>query len=208
MKIEISLFLQRAGIKLKDGSGSVEIISTSGTSILDEKIEHWVEYGVSNFDEIYLNVSDIVSMINCFESYEDDPSQFMYDIRAVLDDLSFHSSIYGIYFHNISNLFEYGELYLGSLETKNYLDENINNDSIFSDIAFSWDVQINLKDKIKIIREIYCYCLNVKGDFEKLFYKKNSVSFEDSGIFIERIYYYILKLQCFSLRISNTGLEG
>jgi hypothetical protein len=117
MKIEISLFLQRAGIKLKDGSGSVEIISTSGTSILDEKIEHWVEYGVSNFDEIYLNVSDIVSMINCFESYEDDPSQFMYDIRAVLDDLSFHSSIYGIYFHNISNLFEYGELYLGSLET-------------------------------------------------------------------------------------------
>jgi hypothetical protein len=147
-------------------------------------------------------------MINCFESYEDDPSQFMYDIRAVLDDLSFHSSIYGIYFHNISNLFEYGELYLGSLETKNYLDENINNDSIFSDIAFSWDVQINLKDKIKIIREIYCYCLNVKGDFEKLFYKKNSVSFEDSGIFIERIYYYILKLQCFSLRISNTGLEG
>jgi hypothetical protein len=195
MKIEISLFLQRAGIKLKDGSGSVEIISTSGTSILDEKIEHWVEYGVSNFDEIYLNVSDIVSMINCFESYEDDPSQFMYDIRAVLDDLSFHSSIYGIYFHNISNLFEYGELYLGSLETKNYLDENINNDSIFSDIAFSWDVQINLKDKIKIIREIYCYCLNVKGDFEKLFYKKNSVSFEDSGIFIERIYYYILKLR-------------
>ncbi|MBL0381988.1 MAG: hypothetical protein JKP90_20685 [Desulfofustis sp. PB-SRB1] len=109
MKIEISLFLQRAGIKLKDGSGSVEIISTSGTSILDEKIEHWVEYGVSNFDEIYLNVSDIVSMINCFESYEDDPSQFMYDIRAVLDDLSFHSSIYGIYFHNISNLFEYGD---------------------------------------------------------------------------------------------------
>lgn len=202
-------FFLLANEKLKKTSGSVEIVTTKGVTALNDEGEHWTDFGASNTEEVFLCVEQLIEMFEDFNKYDDAPSQFMYDVMAILNDFSFHASIFGIYFFSIESLFDGN-----SGDGKSDLNEEIfepldaNITTVLSSIAQSWDAEISHSKKVGLLDKIILNCFQIKKYYNLLFEKNRVFESPECLVYLKQLYYFILSLQQLWLQAQRVGTSG
>lgn len=104
MDKQIKTFLRNICEKIQDSAGSVDTIFTSGTSILSENAEQWIGFGTSNVSEIYSHLEDIERGIEL--NHENLLMAMLEDLLPALEDLAYHSAVFGIYFFSIEEILQ------------------------------------------------------------------------------------------------------
>ena len=90
--------------KIRNSPGSVDTIFTSGTSILAENADQWIGFGVSNVSEIYSHLNNIVQGAN--QNHPNPPAGVFENLLPILEDLAYHSAVFGIYFFSIEDILQ------------------------------------------------------------------------------------------------------
>jgi hypothetical protein len=90
--------------KIRNSPGSVDTIFTSGTSILSENADQWIGFGVSNVSEIYSHLDSIIQETN--QNHQKPRAGVFQDLLPILEDLAYHSAVFGIYFFSIEDILQ------------------------------------------------------------------------------------------------------
>lgn len=106
MMDEVKQFFNKLSDNLKNSTGSIDIIVTSGTSVLFEHADEWIRFGASNLTEIYDALKEIIAMFSHYEADKTSQEPPGNELFATLQDLAYHSAIFGVYFFAIENSFE------------------------------------------------------------------------------------------------------
>jgi len=106
MDNKIEVFFKNICDNLKNSSGSVDIIVTTGTSALLERSNEWMSCGISNLSEIHGALKDIRNILSQYEPNDSSRELSVDDLFATLQDLAYHSAIFSVYFFAIENVFE------------------------------------------------------------------------------------------------------
>lgn len=202
MKQNIYKFFSFACESLKKSPGSVEIIQTSGISILDNEAAHWIYYGAKNLEEIFTNVDQIIKSFLSFNEYKDISSQFVPDIMAILDDFAFHAAIFGVYYFSFETIFAGNDNTV--IANKNWTDKTAMDGlrDIIIEVVSTWEIELNRKEKIGWIEKMLVYCFGIKKYYLLLF-DEGRIFEESKGYSLLKIFYYhILSLQRHGLLIT------
>lgn len=106
MNKELKVFFENMCKSLKNSPGSIDMVFTAGTSILSEKAVDWSDFGISNIAEIHLAIEEIKGMCKNHQTLQDLSKSSLDDLFATLQDIAYHSAIFGIYFFAIENYFQ------------------------------------------------------------------------------------------------------
>ena len=117
MDDDLKIFFTNICDNLKNSSGSVDIIVTTGTSVLLERSDDWISYGISNLSEIHAAIKDIMDILREYEPDDSSRELPVDDLFAVLQDLAYHSAVFGVYFFAIESIFEEKIIDLNSPKT-------------------------------------------------------------------------------------------
>jgi len=159
---KISKFLERLSSRLEDTSGTIELIRTQGVSVLKTERDHWIQFGSFHLSEIYANSLEIKKMIRHHGEYNDDPSQFMYDILGLMSDLFSHSAIFYIYFGAIETTLDESSEYKERKVRRSYRRKlGVSETNTIKKIALEWAWERHIDDKSGIIASIYLDASNI-----------------------------------------------
>jgi predicted RNA-binding protein len=195
MTQNINKFFSFVCDSLKKSSGSVEIIKTSGVSVLDNEAAHWINYGAENLEEIFTNVDQIIKSFQSFNEYNDISSQFMPDIMAILDDFAFHAAVFGVYYFSFETIF--AGINTSVITNKNWTDKKALDglkDTIIEVIS-AWEIELKQSEKIVWVEKMLVYCFGIKKSYSLLF--EEGMIFEESKGYnlLKNLYLHVLSLQ-------------
>lgn len=180
----IIIILRKICEGIKSSYGSVDIIKTEGSQILEKEGEYWVNFLASNLYEIYTNSKEINFMFLNYENYSDAKEQFFYDVLAILEDLSYHSSIFNIYyFSSIKKLMDKEKNVDENIDDIYFFSKKINIDSIINIYDFS-KKEKRKKIVINLIKISFFICY---------FYEKIKDDKQNSLVILDKLHTYSIE---------------
>jgi hypothetical protein len=193
----IRQFLTMVCGQLRQSPGSVEVIYTYGTSVLEEPSHHWIDFGVSNLMEIHTDVGSMIDMIKRFREYDDDLSLFMPELLGVMDDFAFHAAIFNVYFFSFEAAAT-GPLDKSARESRHRDTRAVSMDIYRENldaIVGVWDLDISEDEKRSLLTYIVLECLSVMNCFDHLFVNPDAIRATDRHWHLRRLCKAIAALQ-------------
>lgn len=161
---------------------SFEVVKNYNVDASAETKKKWVDDGIFNFIEIYRSVSKLIDLVEQFDTYPDEKNQFVYDIKAILDDFAYHASIFGLYFFNIDELLSnrQKENDVIKIDEKN-LNLTKNDDENLNNISRNFESEMSHDQKVEFLKKILLSCRKIKAHFDNTFKNKNEQAIADSN---------------------------
>ena len=188
MNNELKVFFENISKNLKDSPGSIDVIATTGTSILSGDPGQWIDFGISNISEISISLQDIKDILKNYETSGVSEGIILDNLFPIMQDLSYHSAIFGVYYFAFENSFQNNMLDNDILKIQRAELNGITKETDFTEQPLK-----------KLLQSILAEAINAEIYFKAVFLNENA----DKLAYLYKLQRSLLTLQIFACDLKK-----